>query len=433
MQFVPFSKMPNCTAHLKTRPGVLCTNRANYHGVRDLCRVHHRIAMQDNPEYKAAYNLSVQGPPPVDPAVALAEVRAGRITSNNRKLAELPNASVTDIMRYSRRLITLWFTENIPGFDLVEAYVILRYHSIQNPNYKTVLEAAVRLTLLANGYHPDHAEYNNVPIQERAEALGRVKTAIQLFDTEVDIHVLSRNADQHWARVHERIRLVEEEEARIRREAQRAAFEQRLRQEPVVFKRDPEGGIDLKAFATDEQSVHRSSVQTSTERAVHMLLTRPVIEGKETLVEIVDAFNDVKLVKWSPILKEKVVTEITNDYFNTEAFSIPYGKVLDHIWCFITTHEHKRQLIIRLAQEVQEGIKQCSNGKMARLVNVLRGLDDTLDSIPSPEAMKLMFQNKISRLMERPLVERRALALSLFDEYKIPDDERDIWLAPLLE
>lgn len=425
--------MPNCTAHLKTRPGVLCTNRANYHGVRDLCRVHHRIAMQDNPEYKAAYNLSVQGPPPVDPAVALAEVRAGRITSNNRKLAELPNASVTDIMRYSRRLITLWFTENIPGFDLVKAYTILRYHSIQNPHYKTVLEASVKLTLLANGYHPDHAEYNNVPIQERVEALARVTTAIQLFDTEIDIHVMSRNADQHWARVHERIRVVEEEEARIRREAQRAAFEQRLRQEQVVFKRDPEGGIDLKAFATDEQSVHRSSVQTSTERAVHILLSRPLTEGKETLVEIVDAFNDVKLVKWSPNLKEKVITEITNDYFNTEAFSISYGKVLDHIWCFISTHEHRRQLIIRLAQEVQEGIKQCSNGKMARLVNVLRGFDDTLDSIPSPEAMKVMFQNKIARLIERPPQERRHAAMLLFDEYSIPNEEHEVWLAPLLE
>ena len=424
--------MPNCTAHLKTRPGVLCTNRATIHGVRDLCLTHHRIAM-NNPEYQTAYNLSEQGPPPVDPAVALAEVRAGRIASNNRKLAELPTASVTDIMRYSRRLITLWFTENIQGFDLVKAYAILRYYSVQNPNYKTVLEAAVKLVLLANGYHPDHAEYVNVPLQERLECLSRVTAAIQLFDAEIDIHILSRNADQHWAKVHERIRLVEEEETRARREAQRAAFEQRLRQEPVVFKRDPEGGIDLKAFATDEQSVHRSSVQTSTERAVHMLLSRPVTEGKETLVEIVDAFNDVKLVKWSPNLKEKVITEITNDYFNTEAFSIPYGKVLDHVWCFIVTHEHRRQLIIRLAQEVQEGIKQCSNGKMARLVNVLRGFDDTLDSIPSPEAMKVMFQNKIARLIERPLQERQHAAMLLFDEYKIPDDEREVWLVPLLE
>ena len=425
--------MPNCTAHLKTRPGVLCTNRAQHHGVRDLCRVHHRIAM-DNPEYKAAYNLSEQGPPPqVDPAAALAEVRAGRITSNNRKLSELPTASVTDIMRYSRRLITIWFQENIPGFDLVKAYAILRYHSVQNPHFKTVLEASVKLTLLANGYHPDHAEYANVPLQERVEALTRVTTALQLYDGDIDIHVLSRNADQHWTRVHERIRLVEEEENRIRREQQRAAFEQRLRQEPVVFKRDPEGGIDLKAFAKDEQSVHRSSVQTSTERAVHMLLTRPVSEGRETLVEIVDAFNDVKLVKWSPNLKEKVITEITNDYFNTEAFSIPYGKVLDHIWSFIATHEHRRQLIIRLAQEVQEGIKQCSNGKMARLINVLRGFDDTLDSIPSPEAMKVMFQNKIARLIERPVQERRHAAMLLFEEYSIPNEEHEVWLAPLLE
>jgi hypothetical protein len=164
-----------------------------------------------------------------------------------------------------------------------------------------------------------------------------------------------------------------------------------------------------------------------------MLLTRHVIGGRETLVEIVDAFNDVKLVKWSSNLKEKVITEITNDYFNTEAFSIPYGNVLDHVWCFIVTHEHRRQLIIRLAQEVQEGIKQCSNGKMARLVNVLRGFDDTLDSIPSPEAMKVMFQNKIARLIERPLQERRHAAMLLFDEYKIPDEEREAWLIPLLE
>jgi hypothetical protein len=384
--------------------------------------------------YREAYLAAPQLAPAQDPTVVAAEVRAGRITSNNRKIAELARASVTDIMRYSRRLITLWFTENIPGFDIVKAYTILRYNSLQNPHYNTVLEASVRLTLLGSGYHPDHAAYADVPVAERTEALTRVATAIQLYDTEIDITILSRQSDQHWPRVHERIRQVEEVEARARREAQRQAFEQRLRQEQVVFRRDPEGSIDLKAFATDEQSVHRSSVQKTTENAVHMLLTRPVSDTQETLVDIFECFNDKKMIKWpNSAIKETVITEITNDYFNTEAFSIRYGKVLDHVWAFIKQHQHKKDIVIRLAQEVQEGIKQCSNGKMARLVNVLRGFDEKLDDIPTGEALMLMFQNKFARLMDKPMEERRSAAQSLFEEYSIPEPDRDAWLLPLLE
>jgi hypothetical protein len=70
---------------------------------------------------------------------------------------------------------------------------------------------------------------------------------------------------------------------------------------------------------------------------------------------------------------------------------------------------------------------------MARLVNVLQGFDDTLELPPSTEALRLMFQNKISRLTERPLEERQKAALSLFDEYSIPKEEHEVWLAPLLE
>lgn len=425
--------MPNCTATLKGQPGVACVNRARHHVVRDLCGTHHNSAMKD-PVYRAAYVAAAQGPPPVDPAIALAELRAGRIASNERRLNELPTASITDIMRYSRRLITLWFTENIPGFDLVKAYTIMRYHSIRHEQYRTVLEKAVKLTLLANGYHPDHPTYQDVPLQERTEALTNLSTAVQLFGGEIDINILSRQSDQHWPRVHDRIRVVEAAEAAARREAQRVAFEQRLQREAVVFQRDPEGGIDLRAFANDHQSVHRSSVQTATERAVHTILTWPISDAQETLVEIITAFNDTKMIKWtSSTTKEATITEITNDYFNTEAFSIRYGKVLDHIWHFISKHEHKRQLCIRLAQEAIEGLKQCSNGKMARLVNVLQGFDDKVNLPPPPEALQLMFQNKIARLMERPISERRSAAESLFVEYSIPPAEREAWLSPLLE
>jgi hypothetical protein len=163
-------------------------------------------------------------------------------------------------------------------------------------------------------------------------------------------------------------------------------------------------------------------------------LARPVLELQETLDEICTVFLNPKIIKWKmPCHRDAAIDEIKKDYLSTEAFSIRYSKVLDHVWSYIAVHENGKELCIRLAQEVHDGRQQCSNGKMARLVNVLQGFDDTLELPPSTEALRLMFQNKISRLTERPVEERQPAALSLFEEYSIPKEEHEVWLAPLLE
>jgi hypothetical protein len=71
----------------------------------------------------------------------------------------------------------------------------------------------------------------------------------------------------------------------------------------------------------------------------------------------------------------------------------------------------------------------CANGKMARLVNVLQGYDETLEMEPPREA----FQSAIAALMNSPLAERESRARELFIEYRIPADEHDVWLEPLLD
>ena len=224
------------------------------------------------------------------------------------------------------------------------------------------------------------------------------------------------------------------EEAAAAEAARAAAFQQRLNNEAVVFQRDPEGGINLRAFASDAQSVHRSSVQTATEKAIHVLLARHVPAGQETLEQITNAWITERLVRFgSDDTRDKALMELTNDYFNTEAFSIPYGDVLDRVWAYINPHIHRKSLCVRLAQEVTEGRKMCSNGKMARLVNVLQGFDETLELGPTPEALRLMFQNKIAKVIERPLGERRNAAEALFVEFNIPEAERGVWLEPLLD
>ena len=393
--------------------------------------------MLKNTNYRQAWDLASAPPPVVDPAIAAAAARATKQARIDRLMSELPTVSLTEVMRYSRRLFALWEVDNIAGFDLVKAYTILRYMSFGTDIYRTLLQAVVRITLQANGFHPDHDRYSMVPLEQRTNALTQLTEALVPFGN-IELDLLSRQSDTHWPAVQARIRAVEEEARRVA-EAARAAedrrrFQERLNREAVVFKRDPEGSIDLKAFALDPQSIHRSSVQTATEKAVHHVLTRPLAEGQETLVELTQAFENPKVVRWAKDHhKEEALLEVTNDYYNTEAFSIRYGVVLDHVWAFINPHEHRKSLCIRLAQEIYDGRKMCSNGKMARLINVLQGFDHTLDLPAPPEAIKLMFQNKIARLIDTPLGERRLAAMALFQEYNIPEAEHGVWLEPLLD
>lgn len=221
--------------------------------------------------------------------------------------------------------------------------------------------------------------------------------------------------------------------------ARNAEFQRQLREEPVVFQRDPEGGIDLAAFARDAQSVHRSSVQSMTERAVRKLVQRPVPFDQDTLPEIFEALSG-PVVRWytpdntpqsNAMLRTRVITEFTENYFEMEAFSIKYSAVVDAVWAFIRSHAaNKNDLILRLAQELAEGLGMCSNGKMARLVNVLQGFDD---SVEAPVPPKEIFQNKIAAVAKMPLGDRKAAADALFAEYGIPQGEQADWLAPLLE
>jgi hypothetical protein len=111
------------------------------------------------------------------------------------------------------------------------------------------------------------------------------------------------------------------------------------------------------------------------------------------------------------------------------AFSVRYGDVLDRVWAFIRAHAEKNELVIRLGQEVVDGYGTCANGKMARLVNVLRGYDETLVLNPPKEA----FQEKMARLRVRPVEERGPAAAALFEEYGVAEGERGAWLEALAE
>jgi hypothetical protein len=362
--------------------------------------------------------------------------RAEKLAANARVMARLNTPTANQILGYAMKLITLWKHERMTDLDCPKAYAVLKYGPILDTPRASVialLKASVRVYLLSNGHHPDVARYFDVPAAEKEAALVELRAALVPFAS-TPIQSLLPTTDVHSATIHERIHEAERRrraiEAAAAEEARRRQLAIDLRERPVVFRRDPEGSIDVRAFAVDPQNVHRSSVQNTTHKACLTLLRRPLEPGQETLPELVaDLENPAKINISSRDLAQRLIDELTQDYFVTQAFSLAYGDVLDRVWAFLRAHVHRDSLFVRLIQEIAEGLGQCSNGKMARLINALQGFDETLDIDPPKE----LFQNHIVMLRGRPKAEREERAAALFAEYAIPEAERPAWLEALEE
>jgi hypothetical protein len=458
--YLSFLKMPQCVAIMTNRSQ--CTRDGNH--FENHCTLHFNKKMQKDEAFRARYEALQADTERLERAAAeeralraaeelerrraaaearraaeLAARRAEKIAKKERYVAEVPNLGPIKIVDHAKKAMELWSSQSIPGYDIPKAYVALTYKPQTHAGYNALMTAVVRLRFQAFGNHPDHVNYGDVPAEERQTVLTSITEALAPYG---EINLLRTLSDVDPMREVVLGRQRAEEEAARRaaaaaaEAARRAAFDAQLRNEPVVFARDPEGGINLRAFATDTQNIHRSSVQNSTHKAVVALLARPVLTGVDVLEEITAAFNDRARVRWygpgprgAETSRDAAVTELTNDYFNTEAFSVRYGDVVDRVWAFIRGHEHHQTLCTRLAQEVYEGRGMCSNGKMARLVNVLMGFDDTLEM----EAPREVFQFRIAALRKAPLAGREAAARELFREFNIPETEQDAWLEPLLD
>jgi hypothetical protein len=300
--------------------------------------------------------------------------------------------------------------------------------SIIHEGWANLLRSVVAVINLAH-FNPDELRWANIPEADKSVVFTNLRNAMAPFPR-YDYSASLRPSDSvliEFNRRRDEARLAERRAAEAARAAQLAQQTQR-----VV--RDPEGGINLAAFSRDSQAVHRSSVQEATQKAVDNLAARTVPVEMETLVEITLAFDDRAAVQIRQTWREKTLMELTNDYYNTEAFGQPYGNILDRVWAYIRIHHERTELVRRLSQEIFEGINMCANGKMAHLVNILYAYDEEITALmqnetPSREA----FQAKFSTLLNLPIRERALAAADVFREFKIPPGEQAQWLNPMLE
>jgi len=425
---VPPPPVPaQCTAYTARGDPCSAKGKPEYDG---LCKIHHNQLERNRAQQEHAQ------------AAIEAERLAKRnriLTQNQQRMDQAPAGSAETFLRYARLIADLWITNRVPGDQLAQAYCLIRKTSVQHAAWAAFMRAVVAIINLKH-FNPDELAWDAVPeveitaafnnLTDRMASLPRYDILQVLKPTDTVFIEFRRRRNEEL----EAERIAREAQAAVDRAARQAEWNRQQREEPVVFRRDPEGGIDLAALANDRQSIHRSSVQNATQKAVEILIQRPVTADMEALVEITLAFEDTSAVRFKANTKERVLMELTNDYYNTTAFNQPYGDILDRVWTYIRIHQERSELVRRLAQEVSEGIGMCENGKMAHLVNILYAYDAEITAVMQNESPpREAFQSKFATLLNLPLNERQAQATAIFNEYQIPQEERAEWLNPLLE
>jgi hypothetical protein len=126
--------------------------------------------------------------------------------------------------------------------------------------------------------------------------------------------------------------------------------------------------------------------------------------------------------------------ELVNDVDRVTGFGTDYKTILDCVWSFAFSQSAtaQREIMFRLIEEVMDGRGMCCQGKMSRLVNVLRGFDPALDDVPVLSISEQL-QARMSVISTLPVAERPAAAATAFAELGIPEAEQAPWLEAALD
>ena len=182
---------------------------------------------------------------------------------------------------------------------------------------------------------------------------------------------------------------------------------------------DPSNSIDLRAFAFDTQSVHRSSTQTAMETNFAKMCAIPLPADMEALGEFLSLEDN--------LIPDALLSDYATLTISLKSQTICYATAFNHLWAYIRGHEHKEELVKRLSEEIRDGVGMCANGRLARLMNVVEGYMEGI----STTSRKELFQNRMAVIAKMEKSAQQEAARKAFQEFEIPEGERGTWLEAL--
>jgi hypothetical protein len=194
----------------------------------------------------------------------------------------------------------------------------------------------------------------------------------------------------------------------------------------------PDGSIDLVAFVKDSQNVHTSPARDSTSRALSIIMKRPGFTTSSLSDSIVTHFlNTTKAIGFTLTQRSQIMDELIADRLRIIAFDYAYSEVFLRVWDKVLTIDTV-DILQRLAEELHDGMGMCAQGKMTRIVNVLRGFDEELDEVPLISQGELL-QIAMARISALPAEEREPAMTTAFTDLGVSATDQEVWRSAVME
>lgn len=184
---------------------------------------------------------------------------------------------------------------------------------------------------------------------------------------------------------------------------------------------------DLARFSKDTQNVHTSKMVEMVVETSKKLMNYSKSKNKE-FDTMVYCFTRCKL---SDKARQQMALMYYSDASIYNLKAPTYRLVMDGIWVYIDsqTEELQKEIVERLAQELEDNVGMCAQGNLSRLVNVLSGY---MPGVGFKNEKSL--QDQMLELREvKDVSERKSKALQLCKEFKQTKEETDAWIELLDE
>jgi hypothetical protein len=186
---------------------------------------------------------------------------------------------------------------------------------------------------------------------------------------------------------------------------------------------------DLERFAKDKQNVHTTAAVKRTVDVANKLINLGLGDSNSNNSLV----NYIKVGKISKKAEENLMEYYFSDSSIYDLVPSTFKLVFNGLWTYINNQdsETKNNLILRLDQELEDNIGTCAQGNLSRLINVLSGYIEKDDETPTP-----IFEVPLSDLMANISKEsnfsiRIQKTISLLEERKVPQAERESWIEAM--
>lgn len=174
-------------------------------------------------------------------------------------------------------------------------------------------------------------------------------------------------------------------------------------------------------FIADNQNVHRKDTVSYIEKAFTLLKKVTIPEDQKTLGEILVCCT----------MKPEAQVQMVKFYHAGESIyehKNAYQRALDAVWAIIRKHENKKELYVRVADEMNDNIGMCAQGNLSRICNVLCGY---LEEFKPPVPQGTLVQNAIAAIAMDSEGDKIGRAKAALRELVVPESEWSVWLDAL--